>query len=306
MARRRSTINWKKILVPIDFSEGSKMALPYAIGIARDFGATVSLAHVVPSTTPADLTHLGIVLEEKRLLKQAQGLMRQFRANQLPSDTGGKDFVLSGSPAPEICRLAAKATFDLIVLATHGHSGLKHLWLGSVAEKVVRHAPCPVLTIREEPLCCLLPDVNPMRVKRILVPTDFSELSRGAVVRAAQLARRLGAQIDLIYVIEPPPYPEYGYAHIPMKEAGLRELAEIELANLQHDVPDLKELVRETVVRTGNVPFEILQSALLLNSELIVMATHARKGLKHFALGSNTEKVVRQARCPVLVFPPHH
>ena len=89
-----------------------------------------------------------------------------------------------------------------------------------------------------------------------------------------------------------------------MKEAGLRELTEIQLAQLREEIPGLKKLVKESIFRTGSVPREILQTALLLNSDLIVMATHARKGLKHFTLGSNAEKVLRHAHCPVLIFPP--
>jgi nucleotide-binding universal stress UspA family protein len=263
--------------------------------------ASLTLVHVVPSTAPADLTHLGVVMDEKRLLKHAKNYIEQFRAREIPDDLPGENLVVNGAPSDEICKLAR--AFDLIVIATHGRSGLKHLWVGSTAEKVVRYSPCPVLTVREYPNRVLIGDGNPVIAERILVPTDFSHLSKGAVTRAVSLAKRYGAKLDLLHVIESPQYPEFGYAHIPMKEAGLRQLVEADLTCWRKDIPGLKELINETLVRTGSVSFEILQAALLLNTDLIIMATHARKGLKHLALGSNAEKVLRHARCPVLIFP---
>jgi len=302
MGKRTPTMTWKKVLMPTDFSEASRAALPHAIGIAKEMQASLTLVHVVPSTTPADITHLGLVIDEKRLLKHARAYIEEFRAHEIPDDIPGENVVLNGTPSDEITQLAG--SFDLIVIATHGRTGLKHLWMGSTAEKVVRYSPCPVLTIREQPGRVLIGDGNPVLAERILVPTDFSHLSKGAVTRAVALAKRYGAKLDLLHVIESPPYPEFGYAHVPLHQAGLRQLIDAELARWRKEIPGFKEVVNETLVRTGSVSFEILQAALLLNSDLIILATHARKGLKHLALGSNAEKVLRHARCPVLIFPP--
>jgi nucleotide-binding universal stress UspA family protein len=294
-------LNWKKILVPTDFSKTSKDALPYAIGICREMGAALTLIHVVPTLFPPDSAHIGALVEDKRLLKEAKLFLENFREKQIPQSIMGSNLAVTGSPWHEITEAARTGNFDLIVIGTHGHSGLKHLWLGSTAENVVRHAPCPVLTVREQPIQVFLPGQNPIRAKRILVPTDFSELSNRALRDAVALAEKFDATIDLVYVIEPPPYPEFGYAHIPIKEAGLRELAEIQIGKLRAEVPALTRLVKDTMIRTGNAPYEIVQTALQLNSDLIVMSTHGRTGLKRLALGSTAEKVVRHATCPVLV-----
>lgn len=294
-------LNWKKILVPTDFSKTSKDALPYAIGICREMGASLTLIHVVPTLFPPDSAHIGAVIEDKRLLKEAKLFLENFREKQIPQSIAGNNLTATGSPWHEITEAAQTGNFDLIVIGTHGHSGLKHLWLGSTAENVVRHAHCPVLSVREQPIQVFLPGQNPIRAKRILVPTDFSELSNRALGDAVALAEKFGATIDLVYVIEPPPYPEFGYAHIPMKEAGLRELAEIQIEKLRTQIPALGKLVKDTMIRTGNAPYEIVQTALQLNSDLIVMSTHGRTGLKRLALGSTAEKVVRHAGCPVLV-----
>jgi nucleotide-binding universal stress UspA family protein len=296
-----SDINWKKVLVPTDFSAASIHSLPYAIGVCRDMGATLSLAHVVPTLFPADSAHIGTVVEEKRLVKEAKLFLENFRDKQIPQSILGQNIILTGTAWDEITELAQVDKFDLIVMGTHGHTALQHLWLGSTAENVVRHAPCPVLTVREQQISVFMPGENPIRARKILVPTDFSELSNKALKSALALAQRFHAKIDLVHVLEAPPYPEFGYAHIPMKEAGLRQAAESELAKLRDKFPALIGLIDYTPIRTGNAPYEIVQTARELNADLVVIATHGRTGIKRLALGSTAEKVVRHAHCPVLV-----
>ena len=159
-------IDWKKILVPTDFSEASKDALPYAIGIAHETGVPLTLAHVVYTPPRAELLVYGVIIEEKLLMVEARKQLDAFRQREIPADIQGPSVVLKGHPWEEITHLAAEQTFDLIVIATHGRSGLKHLWFGSTAENVVRHAPCAVLTVREHPGHPLRPEENPFRAKR--------------------------------------------------------------------------------------------------------------------------------------------
>ena len=296
-----SDINWKKVLAPTDFSEASIHSLPYAIGVCREMKATLSLVHVVPTIFPPDSGHIGAVVQEKRLVKEANLFLDNFREKQIPQTITGANVVLAGSPWHEITELARTDKFDLIVIGTHGHTALKHLWLGSTTENVVRHAPCTVLTVRDQPIPIFMPGVNPIRAHRILVPSDFSELSEKAVEAAVALAKRFNAEVDLVHVLEPPPYPEFGYVHVPMKEGGLRNAAEAQFKNLRKRIPALTNLVKYTPVRTGNAPYEIVQTARQLNADLIVIGTHGRTGLKRLALGSTAEKVVRHAHCPVLV-----
>ena len=294
-------MNWKRILVPTDFSAASRTALPYAIGIAKEMDAALTVVHVVPSNTPATVSHIGFILEQKHLLKHARTAIETLRAEEIPEDLSCETIVLNGAPAAEICAVAK--SFDLIVIATHGRTGLSHFLIGSVAEKVLRHSPCPVLAVRDYPGWIITRDGNPILADRILVPTDFSGLSKGAIARAVQLAKRFRARIDLLHVVEPPLYPEFGYPSVPLKDPGLPALFATHIDKLSREIPALKDSLDQTLVRTGSVAHEILQAALVLNSDLIVMATHARKGLKHFFLGSNAEKVLRHAHCPVLLFP---
>lgn len=139
----------KRILVATDLSDESKKAFPYAAALARKFEASLILLYVVPAAVPAELAHLGIVLEEERLLEEARERLPRFRQAELDPHLCVDLAVLIGGPAREICDTAGKRGADLIVMATHGNTGLKHFMLGSVTENVIRHAPCPVLVVRE-------------------------------------------------------------------------------------------------------------------------------------------------------------
>ncbi len=139
----------KRILVTTDFSNESKKAFPYAVALARRFDASLVLLTVVPAHLPMGLGQIGSVYEEKRLLAEAHEQMPQFRQAEFDPELHVETLVLNGGPAHEICRTAATLSVDLIVMATHGRTGLRHLVLGSMTEHVVRHSPCPVLAVRE-------------------------------------------------------------------------------------------------------------------------------------------------------------
>jgi len=135
----------RRILVTTDFSEPSKTAFPYAAALAHRFEAALILLYVVP----LELGHLKTMLPVEQLTEEARRRLPEFRATELDPHLHVETHVLSGRPAHEICGLAEAQGTDLIVLSTHGYTGLKHFFLGSVAENVIRHAPCPVLVARE-------------------------------------------------------------------------------------------------------------------------------------------------------------
>ncbi|MBI5774259.1 MAG: universal stress protein [Verrucomicrobia bacterium] len=141
----------KKILVPVDFSACSRKALKYALTFAEVFRAELVLVHVVQEHyfPGAEFGAMDFPILLSQLKESAgrelQALVQQEIADRLPVLT----VIRTGQPANEIVEAARKAQADLIVIATHGHTGLKHVFLGSTAESVVRHAPCPVLTVRE-------------------------------------------------------------------------------------------------------------------------------------------------------------
>lgn len=141
----------KRILVPLDFSESSYKSLAYAIALARQFDAKITLLHVVLVTYmageygPIDLPEL-----EEQLTTSARTKIDQVAREKAPEGLIEGTLIRVGPTVHEITNTAKEINADLLIVSTHGYTGLKHVLLGSVAENVVRHAPCPVLVVREK------------------------------------------------------------------------------------------------------------------------------------------------------------
>jgi universal stress protein A len=146
-----SYLRLKRILVPVDFSAHSVKALRYAVRFAEQFGAALVLVHVAEPVRYPESIIIPPAMEEANheLVKRTRAALAKFAAKQVPPRLACKNLVRLGAAYEEIAAAAREMDADLIVIATHGHTGLKHLVLGSTAERVVRHAPCPVLTVRE-------------------------------------------------------------------------------------------------------------------------------------------------------------
>jgi nucleotide-binding universal stress UspA family protein len=142
----------KKILVPVDFSDYSKKALSIAIEFAVQYKAKLHLIYVVePLVYPADFSmgQVNIPSLDNDHTERAKNELESLKKNEIPADIITEIIIKSGKPFVEIIETAAEKDIDLIIIATHGHTGVEHLFFGSTAEKVVRKAPCPVLTLRE-------------------------------------------------------------------------------------------------------------------------------------------------------------
>lgn len=141
----------KHLLVPLDFSDCCRQALTEAVALARQFGSRISLVHVVePMVLPENLMLAVPELPEVggNLVQDAEARLTRIAEREIPTELRGAMLVRIGRPFDEICQVAASEKVDLIVIPTHGYTGFKHVLLGSTAERVVRHAPCPVLTLR--------------------------------------------------------------------------------------------------------------------------------------------------------------
>lgn len=140
----------KKILVPVDFSACSRKALQYALPFARQFNAKLVLLHVVEPYIPApELTAVNFDVIRKETLRAATGELKALQKT-VPDDVATEAIVREGSPHVEIALATKSLGIDLIIISTHGRTGLAHVFMGSTAERVVRHASCPVLTVREQ------------------------------------------------------------------------------------------------------------------------------------------------------------
>ena len=139
----------RKILVPVDFSACSKKALQYALPFAREFNAQVVLFHVVEPFIPVpEMTAVNFEVIRNQTMSAAESEMKKLRES-IPADVAAEAVIREGNPYFEIGLATRQLNIDLIIIATHGRTGLAHVFMGSTAERVVRHAECPVLTVRE-------------------------------------------------------------------------------------------------------------------------------------------------------------
>ncbi len=290
-------MEYKRILVPVDFSDCSNKALEYAIIFGEKYGAELTLFHVI-ALFQEDVGEVEKVHELEQYVKKQEERIRQQMAGSEEKATARGITVTSRiqrgvNPADTILEHLDETDYDLVIMGTHGRTGLKHVLQGSVAEKVVRLSPIPVLTIHRE--------VTKFDFDDILVPIDFSMHSHKAVEYAADLARNFQARLVFVHVIEQEIHPSF-YA------AGVTSIFEIDhdlkqrvIKNMQEFVADFLEesIPCEFVVLEGKAHREIVQYAKETDTDLIVIATHGLTGLEYLLLGSTTEKVVRWATCPV-------
>jgi nucleotide-binding universal stress UspA family protein len=318
----------KKILVATDFNQPSDAALTYGRALAQRFDATLTVLHVAHVVTTAIGTAGGRFVDAQRDAEEAARLRVQALLTEEERRALGAMAVAIVSVVPEdtIVRFAKDADVDLIVLGTHGRSGVAHMLLGSVAEKVVRTAPCPVLTVKHFERDFVLPDVpgdangTPLHqlitLNRILVPTDFSETSETAVRYAVALARAFNAKLYMLHV-EPRHDLEIMVEGELVVEKSLSDLGAVnvpqnaarELLGRILTEQERTDVQAEYVLRAsglGGPDVEIVRYAQERDTDLIVLGTHGR-GVADVLLGSVAEKVVRLAPCPVLtVRHPQH
>lgn len=300
----------QNILVPVDLSEMSIQAINTATQLARRFGASIHLAHVrqcayASGFLPAPPMDPFPVMPheqdaEKNAAKDLHMLARQCG---VPSATC---HVISGGPAfDEICRVAQNIPADLIVMPTHGRTGLKHVFLGSTAERIVQHSPCPVFVVREKKRRS---KTGPLHsINTILVPVDFSDCSLEGLQYAIGFANEFGASIILLhatylgYI-----YSSEGYAiyDIPALQKAARKNAERHMRQLVRSV-NFGGVKFETAFTDGSPVLDISSFAKEHDVDLIITSTHGLTGLKHALIGSVAEQVVRRASCSVLVVPSH-
>ena len=297
---------FSRILIPIDFSRPSLKAMPYALAISRQFGADVHLLHVTDLSQQPPPTLMTLPLIPRS--EWNRRLMRRLRSIALKYRTPGNVHALDpreGVAYEEICATAREIKADLIVIATHGYTGYKRMFLGSTAERVVQHSPCPVLVVRQH--IAHLNGSNGRRTRtgfrlaRILVPNDFSNCSKIAFRYATELARDFKAEVRLVHVIDPHWYP-FGDQYAALDAARLMQGAS-DAAQKQMRSMAARSNVRYSVrVIRGSPAVEICHAANE-DADLIVISTHGRTGLGHILIGSVAEHVVRYAYCPVLVIP---
>jgi nucleotide-binding universal stress UspA family protein len=291
----------REILAPTDFSDESRAGVACAVNLAEKFGAAVALLHVIePLPVTGGMEGFPLLPTRPELIRQARIQLQRIADQESKKGSRLTTIVRTAKPFHGIITAAAEHRTDLIVMATHGYSGVNHVLLGSTAERVVRHAPCPVLTVRV-PAVGSHAAAPHLRVTRILVPIDFSATSKLALPWATFLAEAFDAEIVLFHVTETYPI-DYLLGRELMNQAitPLMKDAEAALQCIADNLHSSMGINASVVVRDGVPHKEICRAAQELHADVIALTTHGYTGLKHIWLGSTAERVVRNAQCPVL------
>jgi nucleotide-binding universal stress UspA family protein len=282
------------LLAAADFSAPSFKAFNVACSLAGERDAALTVLHIIEPALLERAVEPGSA--HAPIYQPAGGQERavyeHLREVYVPEASLDIEYhVGEGKAAEEILRTALERHCDLIVMGTHGRKGLRRVLAGSVAESVLREAPCPVLAVRtpENPW-------NAPQVQTILHPVDLSDESEHALQIARALARDLGARLILLHVA-PIEVLMNGTMAVGMSPHVYRDA--LHKLRERIDGPDLKYVVESRLER-GEAGDEVIRVADETACDLIVMGTHARTRLHRMLLGSVAESVLRRARCPVL------
>jgi nucleotide-binding universal stress UspA family protein len=294
----KTGVRIERILCPVDFSEASLNAYRHAQSIARRYGAKLFAQYAVElwQYPSSDFSISAEAYEEFRraLISKGEDALQQFAET-----CGGLQpecIVQESTAADAILSFAKTHAISLIVSGTHGRRGFDHLMLGSVTERVLRHAACPVLAVRQE-----APDSNkqgaaddPVRIRRILCCVDFSANSRRGLEYALSAADAYDAEVSILHVLD----------NIP-ESADVAKETDAAMENLEKlfppDAPRSSKTHLE--VRLGRAWQEILKFATEEQSDLIVTGVRGRNSLDLAVFGSTTYRVMQLAPVPVLTVP---
>jgi len=289
------------VLCPIDFSDTSARATTYAKAFAAWYGAALTVLYVTPVLDAVDAT-VGLD-EATRILHAAShaGVLARMRDAVGPAVEGDRTALLvaAGAVAATIVRHATALPADLLVMGTHGRSGFSRLFLGSVTERVLRTAACPVLTVPATPEAARVP---PVVFNRIICGVDFSPAAMAALQWALELGRQSGGRVTVVHAVEylhdvtPSPFLDRELARY--HQTQIDEARERLHARLKDEPQTWCEV--DEVVIVGRASRELLARSTNGGADLIVIGAQGAGGVELMLSGSTSQTVVRAAACPVL------
>lgn len=302
---------YRSILVPLDGSPFAEHALPRALMIAQHSGATVHLVHVHVPSTQAYVVDIPPIFDDTidRPNRENERAYLAGLAHRIATqwNVPVTQTLLEGSPATTLHDHALKIAADLVVMTTHGHSPLARLWLGSVADALVRRVSAPVLLVRPyEEVSDFLHLDREQPFKRVLIPLDGSRLAEAALDQAVALADGVDVEYTLLQAIEPvliTYLPLASGSEVDEQSFALwRAEAHEYLERMAKRLPTSRPV--QTRVVTATPAGAILSYARQHGIDMIAMATHGRSGISRMLLGSVADKVVRGTHIPVLLHRP--
>jgi len=287
----QTRISLKNILFATDFSPAAEAALPYVLGLAKQYGATVHGVHVrypatYPIVGPEAMPQIIEAAEEQAKLEAQQ--MHEMLAT-VPHDVS----ISEGDLWPTIEGMLQKQLIDMIVIGTHGRTGFGRAVLGSIAEEIFRKAPCAVLTVGPH----ISKDTERrLEMKQILYATDFSAASLVALPFAVSLAQEHQARLTMLNVVEEAKTGDLVHPEM-YNESTMRQLRKLVPAEAERWCePQFK-------IERGPAAEKIMETAVAIGADLIVLGVRSaegRLGAATHVLRMTAHQVVTQAECPVL------
>lgn len=296
-----ASINIERILCPVDFSEFSIGAYRYASSLAQQYGARLFVQHVVElwRYPYASFVATADVYSQfcQRLLTEGEEELRNFLKSHEQNGIYPECVIRVGMAADCILSLADEQTTSLIVMGTHGRRGFDRLMLGSVTEKVLRNAHCPVLAVRtpSRNFIASATAQDAIKLRRILFCTDFSDYSNRALDYALSLVAEYNCELTLVHVLEDLPKPTRMKQTIAKANEDLDKLIPAQAK---------KSYRIATTVRVGRAYKEIIQLASEKDADLVIMAVRGRNALDLAVFGSTIYRVIQLGTCPVLAIHP--
>jgi nucleotide-binding universal stress UspA family protein len=296
---------FKKILVPLDGSELAERALEPALALAQQQHGEVLLVSVpvLQHMFVMEPAGYGFLLPEQSVEESRAELLdylKNIQNRHAHPNVNLRVLIEEGDEATTIVEVAAAENIDLIVMSTHGRTGFTRWMLGSVTEKVLREAPCPVLIIR-----------NDQPFTRLLITLDGSDLAEQALSPGLEFAHSLGCQATLFRVVPPLDVDPHLVASLDKLEQGfgdrLRETGHSQATTYLHGLVEKHKVSHPNLnveVWGGDPARTIVDFVEARHINLIVMATHGRTGFQRWVHGSVMEKVLRTAPCALLVVRP--
>jgi len=284
----------KKLLVATDFSEQGDQAGEVALEWAERFAAELHWVHGVEClatvTPPAAEPLISSYIEQSRHIGQERLAEAVARARErgLVSDA----HIVDAPVAAGVAGLAAELAADCIVVGTHGHTGLSHVLLGSVAERIVRDAPCRVLVVRGRR--------SPLSEQAIVLGDDLTTVSTAARADAEALARELGASLEVVHAVEAG-IPYLATLELVLPKEMFGRLHEDARQRLDQAASESSGLQVSSLVTSERPAGAICDVASKVGANLVIVGSRSRHGVDRVLLGSVAERVVRRAPCSVLV-----
>jgi nucleotide-binding universal stress UspA family protein len=288
------TMNIRNILVPVDFSPPSRLAVNYGVSLARRLRAKLTLMHVVESTPAAEAFSKVTVTVEKQHREQAVRMLSALVVSEDQDDLDLRIVIRVGDIKDEIAAVIREERADILVMGTHGR-GLFGRWIiGSITESILRKTSIPVLTVCRA--------TRPLELNRILFATDLSQSAKQGFDFALELAGRLRSEMVILHAIDQSGLTYGGPEMAAYCSEHDLEQAKAKLAALAAEGATEKVKI-ETALVEGLAAEEILNTAEKVDADIILIAVHKKGLIERALLGTTAERVIREANVPVLSIP---